>query len=108
MPPLPTLATSPIDNHPKQTAEGGPRANTFLLLARAKDAKSCKIKKNGPITKFKVRTSRKLWTLRVADADKAEKLEQSLPPSEFFAGLRWRRRRHREKEREERGLFGRP
>ncbi|EFN57740.1 hypothetical protein CHLNCDRAFT_143002 [Chlorella variabilis] len=52
----------------------------FLLTARRKDAKSVKIKKSGEVTKFKVRCSRYLYTLCVADADKADKLKQSLPP----------------------------
>ena len=36
------------------------------------------------IIKFKVRCSRNLYTLVLKDADKAEKLKQSLPPSMFF------------------------
>ena len=39
-----------------------------------------KIKKTGGSTKFKVRCSRYLYTLVVADHDKADKLKQSLPP----------------------------
>jgi len=39
-----------------------------------------KIKKGVP-TKFKIRCSRYLYTLCVADKDKANKLRQSLPPS---------------------------
>lgn len=54
----------------------------FLLTARRKDAKSVKIKKTGSTTKFKVRCSKYLYTLCVADGDKAEKLKQSLPPGE--------------------------
>ena len=34
------------------------------------------------MTKFKVRCSRYLYTLCVTDADKADKLKQSLPPGE--------------------------
>ena len=52
----------------------------FLLTARRKDARSVKIKKSGTVTKFKVRCSKYLYTLCVTDADKAEKLKQSLPP----------------------------
>ena len=55
----------------------------FLLTARRKDARSVKIKKSGDVTKFKVRCSRYLYTLCVADADKADKLKQSLPPGEW-------------------------
>lgn len=56
----------------------------FLMTARRKDARSVKIKKtsgkSGDVTKFKVRCSRYLYTLCVTDADKADKLKQSLPP----------------------------
>eukprot|EP00741_Cyanophora_paradoxa_P023975 tig00021719_g23151.t1 len=52
----------------------------FLLTARRKDAKSVKIKKTNGVTKFKVRCSRYLYTLRVTDSEKADKLKQSLPP----------------------------
>lgn len=45
-----------------------------------------KIKKSGEVTKFKVRCSRYLYTLCVADADKADKLKQSLPPGEGWPG----------------------
>ena len=41
-----------------------------------------KIKKAKASTKFKVRCQRYLYTLSVADSDKAEKLRQSLPPGE--------------------------
>ncbi|EGT35576.1 hypothetical protein CAEBREN_04140 [Caenorhabditis brenneri] len=47
----------------------------FLVKARRKDAKSVKIKKNSN-TKFKVRCASYLYTLVVADKDKAEKLKQ--------------------------------
>uniref|UniRef100_A0A4X2M4S4 Large ribosomal subunit protein eL38 n=1 Tax=Vombatus ursinus TaxID=29139 RepID=A0A4X2M4S4_VOMUR len=52
----------------------------FPLTARRKDAKSVKIKKNKGNAKFKVRCSRYLYTLVIADKEKAEKLKQSLPP----------------------------
>ena len=39
-----------------------------------------KIKKNKNETKFKVRCSRYLYTLSVTDAEKVDKLKQSLPP----------------------------
>merc|ERR1711931_489730 len=53
----------------------------FLLTARRKDAKSVKImKKKDNTVKFKVRCSRYLYTLKVGDKEKAEKLRQSLPP----------------------------
>jgi len=53
----------------------------FLALTKRTDAKICKIKKvAGGATKFKVRCSRFLYTLSVPDAEKADKLAQSLPP----------------------------
>eukprot|EP00640_Fibrocapsa_japonica_P008462 CAMPEP_0113935300 /NCGR_PEP_ID=MMETSP1339-20121228/2456_1 /TAXON_ID=94617 /ORGANISM="Fibrocapsa japonica" /LENGTH=71 /DNA_ID=CAMNT_0000937395 /DNA_START=104 /DNA_END=319 /DNA_ORIENTATION=- /assembly_acc=CAM_ASM_000762 len=54
----------------------------FLQKARRRDAKSVKIKKNqaSGVTKFKIRCSRYLYTLCVADNEKADKLTQSLPP----------------------------
>ncbi|KAF2015699.1 ribosomal protein L38e [Aaosphaeria arxii CBS 175.79] len=54
----------------------------FIEICRRKDAKSACIKKNKPSNniKFKVRASRFVYTLVLKDADKAEKLKQSLPP----------------------------
>jgi len=52
----------------------------LLLKARRKDAKSVKIKKSRGVVKFKVRCSRFLYTFVCKDAEKAEKLKQSLPP----------------------------
>eukprot|EP00557_Chaetoceros_sp_GSL56_P002143 CAMPEP_0176500162 /NCGR_PEP_ID=MMETSP0200_2-20121128/13366_1 /TAXON_ID=947934 /ORGANISM="Chaetoceros sp., Strain GSL56" /LENGTH=69 /DNA_ID=CAMNT_0017898735 /DNA_START=90 /DNA_END=299 /DNA_ORIENTATION=+ len=52
----------------------------FLLKARRSDAKLVKIRKRSNQTKFKIRCSRFLYTLVVEDAEKAEKLTQSLPP----------------------------
>eukprot|EP00441_Pelagodinium_beii_P037312 CAMPEP_0197648880 /NCGR_PEP_ID=MMETSP1338-20131121/28014_1 /TAXON_ID=43686 ORGANISM="Pelagodinium beii, Strain RCC1491" /NCGR_SAMPLE_ID=MMETSP1338 /ASSEMBLY_ACC=CAM_ASM_000754 /LENGTH=69 /DNA_ID=CAMNT_0043222947 /DNA_START=76 /DNA_END=285 /DNA_ORIENTATION=+ len=62
---------------PKQITE----IRAFLQIARRKDAKSVTIKKNGTVTKFKVRCSTYLYTLVMTDKAKAEKLKQSLPPS---------------------------
>jgi len=59
----------------------------FLLTARRPDAKSVKIKKTGPVTKFKVRCSKFLYTLCVEDNDKADKLKQSLPPGDLHSSL---------------------
>eukprot|EP00928_Gymnodinium_smaydae_P015215 TRINITY_DN15582_c0_g1_i5.p3 TRINITY_DN15582_c0_g1~~TRINITY_DN15582_c0_g1_i5.p3 ORF type:complete len:131 (+),score=25.00 TRINITY_DN15582_c0_g1_i5:205-597(+) len=53
----------------------------FLNIARRKDARSVKIKKNPAETKFKIRCSKYLYTLVMKDKDKANKLKQSLPPS---------------------------
>ena len=52
----------------------------FLQKARRADAKLVKIRKRDAQTKFKIRCSRHLYTLVVTDAEKAEKLTQSLPP----------------------------
>jgi len=52
----------------------------FLQKARRQDAKLVKIKKGDGIVKLKIRCSRYLYTLKVTDAEKAEKLIQSLPP----------------------------
>jgi len=65
---------------PKQIKE----IKDFLLTARRKDAKWVKIKKSKnqkfATTKFKVRCSRYVYTLKVKDAEKVDKLKQSLPP----------------------------
>jgi len=55
----------------------------FLITARRKDARLVTIKRNNKNrpTKFKVRCSRYLYVLRVADKEKVEKLKQSLPTS---------------------------
>ncbi|SGY76193.1 BQ5605_C005g03473 [Microbotryum silenes-dioicae] len=65
----------------------------FLEIARRPDAKSAQIKKSvsrktgasGTTSatkyKFKIRCSRYLYTFCLSDADKAEKLRQSLPPT---------------------------
>lgn len=52
----------------------------FLQKARRADAKLVKIRKRENSTKFKIRCSRHLYTLVVTDAEKADKLTQSLPP----------------------------
>lgn len=50
-------------------------------MFRRKDAKTARIKKNGSkLIKFKLRSSRYLYTLVLNDAEKAQKLTQSLPP----------------------------
>uniref|UniRef100_A0A0D9XRQ2 Ribosomal protein L38e n=1 Tax=Leersia perrieri TaxID=77586 RepID=A0A0D9XRQ2_9ORYZ len=51
-----------------------------LLTAQRKDAWSMRIKRTKDAVKFKVRCSKYLYTLCVFDADKANKLKQSLPP----------------------------
>ncbi|GEM10781.1 hypothetical protein Rt10032_c12g4798 [Rhodotorula toruloides] len=61
---------------------------TFLEYARRKDARQVTIKKSaakkagaGQVFKFKLRCSKYLYTFSLRDADKAEKLRQSLPPT---------------------------
>lgn len=78
-------------SQPKQIHE----IKDFLLTARRKDARSVKIKRSKDVVKFKVRCSKYLYTLCVFDAEKANKLKQSLPPglytflqlSATFSGL---------------------
>ncbi|EON97629.1 putative 60s ribosomal protein l38 protein [Phaeoacremonium minimum UCRPA7] len=55
----------------------------FIEICRRKDASSARIKKNKKASsiKFKVRCQKHLYTLVLKDAEKAEKLKQSLPPS---------------------------
>lgn len=70
--PLPTITTT----MPKQIND----IRDFLQKARRADAKLVKIRKRDAQTKFKIRCSRHLYTLVVTDAEKADKLTQSLPP----------------------------
>ncbi|KAJ3268191.1 60S ribosomal protein L38 [Terramyces sp. JEL0728] len=53
----------------------------FLTTARRADAKAIRIQKTAQKSKFKLRCSKYLYTLVVTDAQKAEKLVASLPPS---------------------------
>ncbi|VVT53391.1 60S ribosomal protein eL38 [Magnusiomyces paraingens] len=53
----------------------------FLELARENGTKSVTIKRNPDNTKFKIRSSSYLYTLTVADKEKAEKLIHTLPPN---------------------------
>ncbi|MDP2438437.1 MAG: 60S ribosomal protein L38 [archaeon] len=69
---------------PKQLFE----LKEFLLAARRPDAKRITIKKNKRSTKFKVRCSRYLYTLCVNDAEKVDRLKQSLPPRMFHPLLK--------------------
>jgi large subunit ribosomal protein L38e len=65
-----------FSNMPKQITD----IRDFLQKARRADAKLVKIRKRDSQTKFKIRCSRHLYTLVVTDAEKADKLTQSLPP----------------------------
>lgn len=53
------------------------------ILTNFRPAAAARIKKNkkNSLIKFKVRCSKHLYTLALKDAEKAEKLKQSLPPS---------------------------
>jgi large subunit ribosomal protein L38e len=63
-------------NMPKEITD----IRDFLKKSRQKDAKFVKIKKLGGVVKFKLRLSKYLYTLKVADLQKAEKISQSFPP----------------------------
>ncbi|KAI0354019.1 ribosomal protein L38e [Trametes cingulata] len=72
-----------FDKMPKEIRD----IKQFIDIARRKDAKEARIKKiasrvpGGKLkTKFKIRCSRYLYTLSLDDPEKAEKLQQSLPP----------------------------
>ncbi|KAF8948467.1 hypothetical protein BGZ47_004643 [Haplosporangium gracile] len=78
------FAYCPSSLQPKQVQD----IKQFLEIARRKDAKSGRIKKNGSQIKFKVRCSRYLYTLVINDAAKAEKLKQSLPPTLLIENIK--------------------
>lgn len=61
------------------------RLGTNVYLTNL-DFAAARIKKNKKtsLIKFKVRCSKHLYTLALKDAEKAEKLKQSLPPSTVF------------------------
>jgi len=61
---------------PKETTD----IRDFLKKSRQKDAKYVKIKKTPQFTKFKLRLSKYLWTLKVTDQAKADKIADSFPP----------------------------
>ena len=60
----------------------------FGCLSWRACATAVKIMKTKDYVKFKVRCSRYLYTLVVTDAEKADKLKQSLPPGARGAGVR--------------------
>jgi large subunit ribosomal protein L38e len=90
--PIPTCTK--LTPQPKQVQD----IKKFLEISRRKDATAVRIKKTAVrptttasakakaaskphhVTKFKIRCSRYLYTLALHDAEKAEKLKQSLPP----------------------------
>jgi len=61
---------------PKETTD----IRDFLKKSRQKDAKFVKIKKGDGFVKFKLRLSKYLYTLKVTDLTKADKISQSFPP----------------------------
>jgi large subunit ribosomal protein L38e len=64
------------------------RIKKTTLKAKPHSTTSSKSKassKNTTVTKFKIRCSRYLYTLLVNDAEKAEKLKQSLPPGQSIS-----------------------
>ena len=77
-------APTPAPRRPRNAFPKMPKEITdirdFLQKARRRDAKAVTIKTTRGMTKFKIRCSRYLYTLRVQDGEKAAKLEQSLPP----------------------------
>ena len=85
LPLLCSIERSPFPPPPSPQPKEIKDIKEFLLKARRKDAKSVRVKKatrggREGATKFKVRCARYLYTLVVADAEKAAKLKQSLPP----------------------------
>jgi len=74
--------------------ETNPRLPTYTFAWNTVIATEARIKKvaaktptGKAVTKFKVRCSRYLYTLSVDDAEKAEKLRQSLPPGTILVRL---------------------
>lgn len=64
------MLTSPVARIKKTQL----KAHSTSASSKAKSAKA------QTVTKFKIRCSRYLYTLVLPDAEKAEKLKQSLPP----------------------------
>lgn len=68
------------------SVDGGPMRGPFTRVSAERffftgsDPPQVKIKKTKGVVKFKIRCSRYLYTLRVSDTEKADKLTQSLPP----------------------------
>ncbi|XP_043556031.1 60S ribosomal protein L38-like [Chiloscyllium plagiosum] len=83
--PVPTFTAADIRSAlPEGSTQGNHLSNEiaeiFLLTAREKDAKSVKIKKNKDNVKFNVWYSSNLYILVIMDKEKAENLEEFLPP----------------------------
>lgn len=75
---VPNLFLSPT--HSAEMAKLITDIRDFIQKARRKDAKTVKIKKSNGVTKFKIRCSKFLYTLKVTDSEKADKITLSLPP----------------------------
>ena len=62
-------------------------SNTFPVFGAAARIKKVQSRVPGakPKTKFKVRCSRYIYTLSLDDAEKAEKLKQTLPPGQLHS-----------------------
>ncbi|KAL8307968.1 hypothetical protein RB597_000681 [Gaeumannomyces tritici] len=75
----PETASKTTAKMPREVAD----IKKFIEICRRKDASSARIKKNKKSNqvKFKVRCQTHLYTLILKDAEKAEKLKQSLPPN---------------------------
>ena len=58
------------------------KKSTVKRPATSASGKTKAATKSLTVTKFKIRCSRYLYTLSLPDAEKAEKLKQSLPPGE--------------------------
>lgn len=69
-------APAPNRTQPKETTD----IRDFLRKSRRKDAKKVSIKRHPSYTKFKMRLSKYLVTLKVTDMTKADKIAQSFPP----------------------------
>ena len=80
--PFLTHSLLPLNKQPKAIKD----IRVFLETVRRKDARFVKIwrakpgAKGGPVTKFKIRCSRYIYTLRVEESEKADRLKASLPP----------------------------
>ncbi len=58
-------------------------AKSMLFVLSQQSALEIIIKKNKGITKFKVRTPKYLFTLKVDNQEKADRIMQAIPPSNF-------------------------
>lgn len=91
--PIPADARKSMGHHssrlPAASALQMPKVITDIkqFLDLRKQAKSVRIYRGEKSTKFKLRCPKYLYTIIMPDAERAKKLEASLPPSECRAGL---------------------